>query len=256
MFPFHFWNRSSEYLIRIEIKAPFKNLDFEVIPQINQLSLQFTSDTIPMHPCILMHHSFADSPKHRSLSWPQNAPYSCYYHTWWPFSLFIFYILEWSICGLSKQLSGARMCSSVHRELPKVDQHGSVAFLSLTFHSRSSPSWFPFLIQVQMGYKWEAPGWIKRGSRRIRTVWKAAKALLRIKKQPGLLRREISTSDSLKYKDAFVNTIALPLFWLLPLGQQLVPKVLAAFWERYLIPFACNNHHFRSPATKGPNKQK
>lgn len=67
MFPFHFllciWKRSSEYPFIVEIKAPFKHLDFEVISQINQLPLQFRNATVPMHLCVPTHHSFADSPK-------------------------------------------------------------------------------------------------------------------------------------------------------------------------------------------------
>lgn len=75
---------------------------------------------------------------------------------------------------------------------------------------------------------------------------------------PGLLRRGTSTSDFLKHKDAFVNILALPLFCLSSLDHHLMPKVLslAAFWVSYLIPFACNNHHFRPPARKGHDKQK
>lgn len=189
------------------------------------------------------------------LFWPHYSPYFCCYHIYHDLSHYSHFIsLKQPICELPEQLVAVCMHSSVGRELPDTNQGLFSLFLSLR-----SPSCFPFLHWSTSGmHKGEAPGWIKRGSRRLGTGWKAAKVLFHFRKLPGLLRRGISTSDFLKNKDAFVNTIALPFILTLALGQQFMFEVLslATFWKRYLIPFACNNHHFRSPTRKEPDKQK
>lgn len=125
-------------------------------------------------------------------------------------------------------------------------------FSPLTLCSKS-PSCFLFVPLSTSGmHKWEAPGWVKRGSRRDQDWLESWQSPTSHEDTPRLLRRGISTSKFLKYKDALVSAITLPLLSLLPLGQQLTPKVLSlgAFWERYLIAFTCSNHHIR----KRPDK--
>lgn len=120
-----------------------------------------------------------------------------------------------------------------------------------------SPSYFLFLHSSTSGmHKWEAPGWVKRGSRKDQDWLENCQSPFSHREIPGLSRRGISTSNFMKYKHAFVSTVTLPFFSLLPLSQQLMPKVLSrdAFWERYWIPFTCSSHHIRSPARNRPDK--
>lgn len=131
------------------------------------------------------------------------------------------------------------------RQGPFRHEMGTLQYPSAPY---SSPSCFLFLHSSMSGmHEWEAPGWVKRGRRKDQDWLESCQSPISHQETPKLLRRGISPSNFLKYKDALVNT--LYCHYCLSASSQ-CPK----FWERYLIAFPCSNHHIRSPTRKRPDK--
>lgn len=183
MFLFHFlhyiWKRKSEYPFIVETKALFKHLDFELIPQISQLSLQLVCATVPMQ------HSLADSLKytHITLLTTHHSLFLLLSYISWSFALFKLHNPEQPICGLSKHLSDICIWSSVGRDLSNIPSAPD-----------SPPSSFPV---SSFKHEWDA---------RVGSTWLGQK---RQQKGSGLARKlpksNFTSRDSQTVEDGSIH---------------------------------------------------